>query len=101
MPTQVFLKNQLISNTQLKGLFHTDEDLHGMSIKPVRPHSGACNVWLRINLFKEIRGTMSGNQFKFQNPKRNRIYGDISPHHSAQPMAWDGLLVCFASYLLM
>lgn len=49
------LRNQLISNTELKGPFHTDEDLHGMSIKPVRPHSEACNVWLRVNLLKETK----------------------------------------------
>lgn len=105
MPTQVFLKNKLTSNTQFKGLFHTDKDLRGMSIKPVRPHSGACNVWLRIDLLKEIRGTLSGNQLKFQNPKETASMA-TSPRTTERSLygIWPPrvfFVVFFASYLLM
>lgn len=72
-----------------------------MSIKPVRSHTRACNVWLRIDPLKEIRGTLCKFVYIPKALTRKCIYVDISAHNRAHHVAEDGLPMYFASYHLM
>jgi len=66
-----------------------------MSIKPVRPHSEACSVWLSINLLNEIRKkTMSGNVFYIPETPKEAASMERSRRTIARSryMAWDSPL---------